>query len=67
MAHIIVRVPSAVDWLAAAIYSTRLSNDDPLLPRFDELPDRLKEKFRQLSRDWLDAIIPILEVTNGEA
>ncbi len=57
----IVWTPDAIEWMAAALYATRLSNSIPDLPEYRELPERLKTKWREIGKQWIETIIPMLE------
>ncbi len=57
----IVHTPTAIEWLAAAIYATRIGNHSEHAPHFNELPTRLTNKWREIARQWIVEIIPLLE------
>jgi hypothetical protein len=51
----------ALNWLAAACYSQYLHDPLGRLPHYEELPERLKHKWREIARQWLEALFPLLE------
>ena len=57
----IVWTEKAVEWTAAAIYAQYLYDPLGRLPHFEELPERLKTKWKTIAVAWLEAIIPLLE------
>lgn len=48
---------AALLWTAAALYASQLGNSSHLLPKFDELPVRLRDEWERRAYDWLEAII----------
>lgn len=61
----IVYTDAAMTWLGAALYSVHIGNHVERAPRFDELPQRLQNKWREDAREWLLALIPTLEVRDA--
>jgi hypothetical protein len=60
-AHIVYS-DAALNWMGAALYAVQHGNSKQGLPRWDELPPRLRNEYQENGRSWLEAIIPLLEV-----
>lgn len=59
----IIWTPEAIEWMAAAVYSQYIYDPLGRLPHYAELPERLKNKWREIGRQWLDAVIPLLDIS----
>ena len=63
--HHVVYSDAALNWMGAALYAVRVGNHTRGVPRWDELPARLREEYREDGRAWLEAVVPLLEVRRG--
>ena len=56
----VTRGGDAHRWLAAALYATQLGNTTARMPNFDELPQRLKDKWLEDAYSWFQTLAPLL-------
>lgn len=63
----IVLTGEAIDTMASQAYS-QYSSEDPLgiFPTFDELPERLKRRWREIGRLWLKSIVDKLSIVQED-